>query len=261
MVFQAFFIGLLGAKAVLVVMLATVEDTVGAAGVAAASESSRQRSYSKRSVNIQNAAELSSRWGHIRPDLLTLVTFDGITQRTVISNMCRQSVGQNCGHLQLGGPLLLQLRGGGEDVEEEEEDDEGDVGEEDGDTVQDELEEEENEEKGESEDTSPIDTEESCVKGRRKGRGGAKTEKEIRAILLEHLRDLQESVGVKGRFVKDRVDPAAAKAEAAAAEEAEAAALLYTRTVVAGDARNKSEVSASFLLLTKRETSQSPLRH
>jgi hypothetical protein len=233
-------------------MLATVEDTVGAAGVAAASE----RTYSTRSVSIQNAVELSSRWGHIRPSLLTHVTFDGITQSTVMSNAC-----QNCGHLQLGGPSLLQLRGGGEDVEEDEEEDEGDVGEEDGDTVQDELEEEENEEKGESEDTSPIDTEESCVKGRRKGRGGAKTEKEIRAILLEHLRDLQESVGVKGRFVKDRVDPAAAKTEAAAAEEAEAAALLYARTVVAGDACNKSQVSASFLLLTKCEISHSSLRY
>jgi hypothetical protein len=240
---QAFFIGLLRAKAVFVVMLATVQNTVGAAGVAAASE----RSYSMRSriryVNIQNAAELSSTWVHIRPSLLTHVTLDGITKSTVISNMCQQSVGEHCGHLQLDGPSLLQLRGGGEDVEEDEEEDQGDVGEEDGDTVQDELE-EEIEEKGESEDTSAIDTEESCVKGRRKGRSGAKTEKEIRAILLEHLRDLQESVGVKGRFVKDRVDPAAAQAEAAAAEEVEAAALLYTRTVVAGDALNTSEVSA-----------------
>ena len=235
-------------------VMATGEDTVGASGVAAASE----RSYSTRSVSIQNASELSSRWGHTRPSLLTHVTF-GITQSTVISNMCQQSVGENCGHLQLGGPSLLQLRGGGEDVEEDEEEDEGDVGEEDGDPVQDEL--EENEEKGESEDASPIDTAESCVKGRRKGRGGAKTEKEIRAILLEHLRDLQESVGLKGRFVQDRVDPAAAEAEAAAAEEAEAAALLYTRTVVAGDARNKSEVSASFLFLTKRDISQSSLRY
>ena len=255
MAFQALVIGLLGAKAVMVVMLATVEDTVGEAGVAAASE----RSYSTHSVSIQNAAELSSRWGHTRPSLLTHVTF-GNTQSTVMSNMCQQSVGENCGHLQLGGPSLLQLRGGGEDVEEDEEEDEGDVGEEDGDNVQDELEEEENEEKGESDDASPIDTEESCVKGRRKGRGGAKTEKEIRAILLEHLRDLQESVGLKGRFVQDRVDPAAAEAEAAAAEEAEEAAL-YTRTVVAGDARNKSEVSASFLLLTKREISHSSLRY